>query len=178
MQVNRMRIALIGGSVATMSAAFTVRHAAVGPSKALLHQLNANPLAASYPYTRQGQQSRLFMGFLKDLFESSEAAPQEEILKAFQDPKATVIDVRSPGEITTQVDAKNWINTPGTPFNCPMLEKEADQLLPDKKAPVILYCASGKRSQKAAQILKDQDYQQVFNAGGIGGLNYLPIKAV
>jgi rhodanese-related sulfurtransferase len=118
------------------------------------------------------------MGFLGDLLQGPQLTPREEILKAFNNPKAIIVDVRSPGEIRTKVDAKKWINAPGTLLDCPMLANEAARLFPNKTTPIIVYCASGKRSHKAATILKEQGYQLVFNAGGIGDLNYLPITAV
>ena len=134
---NNKAILLLAGSAMTIhsSSAFVVR--GVGSHLISRGSTNTNGVA-SYV---NGQQNRLFMGgFLKDLFAAPQVASQDEILKAFQDPKATVIDVRSPAEITTKVDAQNWINAPGTPFNCPLLaEGEASKVLPDKAAPVILY---------------------------------------
>ena len=114
------------------------------------------------------------MGFLKDLFEAPDLASKTSVLEAFKNPKVVVIDARSEAEITTKVDAKNWINAPGSPFNNPTLQ-DSSNLLPDKNAPIIVYCASGKRSQKAADILKEQGYTSVFNAGGIGAIDYLPV---
>ena len=85
-----------------------------------------------------------------------------------------MVDVRSQSEIESngkvQVAQRAWLNAPGTPFGCPILHAQADQLLPDKNAPVILYCASGKRAQKAKLILEEQGYKQVLNAGGASNL--------
>jgi phage shock protein E len=115
-------------------------------------------------------------GFLSDLFEAPEIATSQEIKKAFANPKVVVVDVRSPAEITAKIDAKKWINAPGTPFNCPILSEQATSLIPDKSAPIILYCVSGKRAQKAANILREQGFENVLNAGGIAQLQFLPIK--
>jgi sulfur-carrier protein adenylyltransferase/sulfurtransferase len=48
------------------------------------------------------------------------------------------------------------------------LEMQARHLLPDKKAPVVLYCGSGVRSLLTAQTLKEMGYRDVRTlAGGI-----------
>jgi rhodanese-related sulfurtransferase len=118
------------------------------------------------------------MSFLKDLFSAPQFASQEDILRVFQDPKTVVIDARSPPEITTRVDATKWVNIPATPFACEALEKDAEKLVgKDKGTPVIVYCASGKRSQKAAETLMEQGYTNVYNAGGIGSIGYLPMRS-
>ena len=141
---------------------------------------NAHNQVAGYNLQRIKNQpfTILSMGFLSDLFEAPKVSPQSQISQAFLNPKTVVVDVRSPQEIISRVDAKNWINAPGTPFDCPLLRTQASTLLPDKSVPVIVYCASGKRSQKAADILTELGYQNVLNGGGIGQLAYLPIKLV
>lgn len=37
----------------------------------------------------------------------------------------------------------------------------------DRAAPVVVYCASGGRSQAAAQVMRQLGYQDVRNAGGL-----------
>jgi len=130
------------------------------------------------PHIIEKQQHRLFMGFLSDLFQPPKVSTQKEIIQAFKNPAAVAVDVRSPSEITSRIDAKNWINAPGSPFDCPILREQSATLLPDKSAPIIVYCASGKRSQKAVKILIELGYEDVHNGGGIGELSYLPIKTV
>lgn len=46
---------------------------------------------------------------------------------------------------------------------------EADEIIKDKDIPVYVYCHSGARSERAAQILKSLGYTDVTNAGGIAG---------
>lgn len=121
-------------------------------------------------------QRRLFMNIIRDIFGAPQIASPEEIKAAFRMPRAVAIDVRSPGEITRRVQTPRWINAPGTPLDCPDLSRRAEELLPDRTAPVIVYCASGKRAQKAVDILKERGYQNVWNAGGIASLeDHLPI---
>jgi molybdopterin/thiamine biosynthesis adenylyltransferase/rhodanese-related sulfurtransferase len=50
------------------------------------------------------------------------------------------------------------------------LEKEIGNLLPDKDVPVVVYCAGGIRSLKAAQVMQEKGYKNVFSmAKGIDG---------
>lgn len=162
---------LLTGMVMTSAWAFGLR-------KVILHGVAPPSRIVTTPtiYHQSSSSSTLLqMGFLKDMFEAPNVASKSRILKAFQSPNAVVIDARSEAEIQTKVDAKHWINAPGSPFNNPTLQQDGSKLLPDKTAPIIVYCASGKRSQKAADILIQQGYTNVFNAGGIGQIDYLPI---
>lgn len=47
------------------------------------------------------------------------------------------------------------------------LEREALSVLPDKNAPIFIYCRSGRRSVTAANILLKLGYTDVYNLGGI-----------
>ena len=47
------------------------------------------------------------------------------------------------------------------------IESGAAQALPDKDAPIYVYCRSGNRSVSASSILADLGYTQVFEFGGI-----------
>ena len=171
---------ILGGSLVAASmttSAFVVRQSAgtflrTSISPGTTQQVTFRSLhpIKNQPFTN------LSMGFLSDLFQAPKVSSQSQIIQAFRNPKTVVVDVRSPSEISSRVDARNWINAPGTPFDCPSLRTQASTLLPDKSAPVIVYCASGKRSQKAADILIELGYQNVLNGGGIGHLTYLPIK--
>jgi len=162
--------------VATMASGFVSSRTA---SSTLLRSALATPaFRTRSPHIIEKQEHRLFMGFLSDLFQPPKVSTQKEIIQAFKNPAAVAVDVRSPSEITSRIDVKNWINAPGSPFDCPILREQSATLLPDKSAPIIVYCASGKRSQKAVDILTDLGYEDVHNGGGIGELSYLPIKTV
>jgi adenylyltransferase/sulfurtransferase len=50
------------------------------------------------------------------------------------------------------------------------LDKEIESLLPDKDVPVVVYCAGGIRSLKAARVMQEKGYKNVFSmAKGIDG---------
>ena len=82
--------------------------------------------------------------------------------------EAVVVDVREPGEI-----AMSGI-VPGA-LTIPVREiaERADPQSPEHEpilkpeTPVILYCASGKRSEFAGKLLLDFGYAKVFNLGGL-----------
>jgi phage shock protein E len=73
---------------------------------------------------------------------------------------ATLIDVRSAGEFSGgHIDGA---------ANIPVdaLARRVSEIPKDK--PVVLYCQSGARSSRAAEMLKSQGYQSVHNLGGMG----------
>jgi len=50
------------------------------------------------------------------------------------------------------------------------LEEEMENLLPDKDVPIVVYCAGGIRSLKAAKVMQEKGYKNVFSmAKGING---------
>lgn len=83
--------------------------------------------------------------------------------KAFSDkmttlPNEQIVDVRTPGEFAKGAinDAVN-INYYDSDFG----KQAAAQL--DKSKPVMLYCAGGVRSAKAAKTLKNQGFTEVYD---------------
>ncbi len=51
-----------------------------------------------------------------------------------------------------------------------LLSGKVENLLPDKNAPVVVYCAGGIRSLAAAKVMKERGYSRVFSmAKGIDG---------
>lgn len=47
------------------------------------------------------------------------------------------------------------------------LEKQAEQILTDKEARILIYCRSGRRSEQAANILETLGYTNIYDFGGI-----------
>jgi rhodanese-related sulfurtransferase len=82
--------------------------------------------------------------------------------------EAVVIDVREPAEIMASGIVPGAINIPLAEFlartDPSSAEREAS-LEPEKT--VILYCASGKRSEFAGNKLLEFGYRTVFNLGGL-----------
>ena len=82
--------------------------------------------------------------------------------------EAVVVDVREPGEIAMSGIVPGALTIPMGEF-----AEKADPQSPGHEpalkvdSPVILYCASGKRSAAAGKFLLDHGYSKVFNLGGL-----------
>jgi len=89
-------------------------------------------------------------------------APAAEVLAKIK-AGARIIDVRTPGEFSGGAYRKAK--------NIPLadLPGRLGDLGPKDK-PIVLYCASGSRSSRAARILKKAGFTDIVNAGGLGGM--------
>ena len=97
-----------------------------------------------------------------------------DIKQALSNPETIVLDARRVDEIEAngyfQTDNCQWVHAPCTPDGaCPLLAVAANALLRDKTAPVVVYCASGKRASVAQSFLQELGYTTVLNAGGYPG---------
>ena len=108
-----------------------------------------------------------------------DVAPADAIRRALADPSVTLVDARSVGEIEqygyynnndSTPAAHRWVHAEATPQNAPLLQVAAAALLPDKEAPVVIYCASGIRATTCKNVLEQQGYTNVLNAGGLADL--------
>lgn len=90
-----------------------------------------------------------------------DAAHTEAMLKI--DSSVQLVDLRSPGELqeTGRIAGAKTIN-----FSAPEFQTQIAQL--DRDKPVILYCAAGGRSARAAAQLTKMGFKNVYNyAGGM-----------
>jgi rhodanese-related sulfurtransferase len=99
-----------------------------------------------------------------------------------QEHRAVVLDVRSQDEI--RVSGKfeygnntKWVQAACMPNDATELESSSEFLLPDKDAPVVVYCKSGRRASTAKQALEAQGYTNVLNAGGYDDVVSMGIAA-
>ncbi|PIV73169.1 MAG: sulfurtransferase [Rhodobacteraceae bacterium CG17_big_fil_post_rev_8_21_14_2_50_65_11] len=80
----------------------------------------------------------------------------------------TVIDVRDGAELRATGRAKGALHVP-----LATLRMKADPASPEQLPafrsgkPVVLYCASGARSQMAARMLRQMGLEEVYNLGGL-----------
>lgn len=84
------------------------------------------------------------------------------------DGSLTLIDIRDPMERQMSGMAKGALAIPLAAFQMkadPRSPEKDPALDPDK--PVALYCASGARSQMAAQAMLQMGYKEVYNLGGL-----------
>jgi len=82
------------------------------------------------------------------------------------DKDAILVDVRSPQEYK-----EGHLN--GS-INLPLydIEKDCKKILPNKENTIIIYCQSGNRSKRAIEILKKENYTNLYNiTGGIDNIN-------
>jgi len=107
-----------------------------------------------------------------------EVASPKDIHNALQHPDVTVIDARSVGELQQNGyfnspggSSRRWIHAEATKEEAPLLQVAAEALLPDKEAPVVVYCGSGIRATTCKKVLEQQGYKKVLNAGGLADLN-------
>lgn len=85
---------------------------------------------------------------------------QPAALAALKEPGAVLIDVRTPEEFASGT-------LPGaTPIPHEQIAQRIAALAPDKNAPIVLYCRSGRRSGIAQDRLLELGYSNVINAGG------------
>lgn len=93
--------------------------------------------------------------------------PKEAITKV-QAGEATLVDIRDMNELKMTGHASGALHIP-----LPVFRMQADPSSPEfNKAlsvdkPVILYCASGARSQMAGQMMLQMGFTEVYNLGGL-----------
>ena len=82
---------------------------------------------------------------------------QELNEKIYSDEDISVIEVRSPAELTRG-------KIPGS-INIPLdnFENEVEEKIKNKDEKICVYCLSGSRSAIACEILEDLGYKNVFN---------------
>ena len=78
--------------------------------------------------------------------------------------QAVLVDVRSPAEFASG-HVQGAVNLP-----LDRLASDALAVLPDKSAPLVLYCISGARSEMAAQWLRQAGYTLVTNGLSAGSV--------
>ena len=87
-----------------------------------------------------------------------------QLVKKFKNGKAYLIDVRTPEEYSSgHLKYSQNIDYKSTDFQNQIIKL-------NKEKPVYLYCRSGNRSGKAAEILKIQGFKKYYNIGGFEDL--------
>ena len=95
----------------------------------------------------------------------------EEAKKMMDAGGVTIVDVRTQEEY----DAGHIENAVLVP-NESITADAAPAALPDKKAVLLIYCRSGRRSKLAADKLTAQGYENVYDFGGINDWPYDVVK--
>ncbi len=83
------------------------------------------------------------------------------------EPNSLLLDVREEAEyITGHAQAALMFTL------AEINDETADELIPDKDTPLLIYCRSGRRSREAARILADLGYTRIYDMGGLIGWPY------
>ena len=90
----------------------------------------------------------------------------DEALKLVNEEQSIIIDVRTKEEYDSG-HIKGSINIPIDTIELEKLE----QVISSKENNIIVYCRSGNRSKKAAQLLVDLGYTNVYDLGSINNWN-------
>lgn len=88
--------------------------------------------------------------------------PVDAKLKREKDPNVVFVDVRKPEENVTGYVSGSINLTYGI-----ATQADYELVLPDKSTPIIVYCASGIRSAKAAALLVSWGYLNVYDMGKV-----------
>lgn len=95
-------------------------------------------------------------------------ASPEEIKMALSKEDTHVLDVRTLDEIsaTGRLQHVKWTQIDGTPSECPGLNAAPEKFVQNKDATVVIHCRSGRRANKAKEVLESHGYSNVMNGGG------------
>lgn len=164
MNINRVSLAFLAGAMSSG------RAVAFAPQRCMfLHR--AAPVAASAV-----REFSLFSSFLQDpsyttrqvSFGLAEKSALAEIAKK---KDAVFVDARSMEEI-----AEAALDRPFVHGNF-ILQGEVGhlrQILPNKNAPIIVFCKMGGRAKQVCETLEQNGYTNVSNAGGLADVDFLP----
>lgn len=75
--------------------------------------------------------------------------------------KVFLVDVRTPSEYAEKHIPKSLL----LPLD--RLEREVAEKIPDKAAPIFVYCLTGRRSASGANLLVKLGYSNVYNMGAM-----------
>lgn len=93
---------------------------------------------------------------------------KKDIEKISQESGVTFLDVRREDEVAEKALGRTFVNVPCATDDTSNLSQRAEELLPDKSAPIIIFCKSGRRAKAAKEALASMEYTKVYNAGGLG----------
>lgn len=94
----------------------------------------------------------------------------EEAKQLMDDQKVIIVDVRRKNEYD-EGHIENAVLLTDTD-----IKEQAEEVLPDKDAQILVYCRSGKRSEQASYDLVDLGYTSIYDFGGILSWEYDIVK--
>mmetsp|Transcript_7917 Transcript_7917/g.16944 ORF Transcript_7917/g.16944 Transcript_7917/m.16944 type:complete len:114 (-) Transcript_7917:244-585(-) len=98
----------------------------------------------------------------------------DQIKSALKHPEVIILDVRTKEELDeAPLASKPFKHASCHLDDCSELMSKAAELMPNKEAPIIVFCRSGRRAGKAKEMLEGMGYTKVLNAGGLGDIEGL-----
>jgi phage shock protein E len=88
-----------------------------------------------------------------------------------ENENVTILDVRTREEFD-EIRIAGTILIPDY-----VIRELAEALLPNKKATILVYCRTGRRSELASRALIEMGYQNVYDFGGIVDWEYETISS-
>ena len=82
-------------------------------------------------------------------------------------PRCVLLDVRTEDEYAVEHAAGAKL----MPLD-DIEDMDVEEILPDKTAPVLIYCRTGRRSALAAAKLFDLGYENLYDLGGLNSWPY------
>ncbi|WP_071674953.1 rhodanese-like domain-containing protein [Nioella nitratireducens] len=106
-------------------------------------------------------------GFFSSNSPSVAYDPAEAVRRAAAG-EITLVDIRDGAEVMASGKAKGALHVPLAALRM-KADPASPECLPEFRAgkPVVLYCASGGRSQMAARMLRQMGLNEVYNLGGL-----------
>ncbi len=106
-------------------------------------------------------------GFFSSNSPSVAFDPAEAVRRA-ETGDITLVDIRDGAEVKASGRAKGALHVPLTVIRM-KADPSSPECLPEFRSgkPVVLYCASGGRSQMAARMLRQMGLEEVYNLGGL-----------
>lgn len=91
----------------------------------------------------------------------SNISPEEAKKRLDSEKGIVLLDVRSEGEYKEKHIKGSRV------FPLETLENSVEAKIPDKNTTIFVYCNTGNKSRKAAELLTDKEYTNVYDLGGI-----------
>ena len=108
--------------------------------------------------------------FSRTLKKDAVILPQEALEMMEKTEQFVLLDVRTPSEYKqVRIEGARLIPVDE-------LDSRVAEELPDKNILILVYCHSGMRAERAAEMLKQMGYENVFSFGGIIKWPYATVK--
>ncbi|GFH56668.1 hypothetical protein CTEN210_13144 [Chaetoceros tenuissimus] len=115
------------------------------------------------------------MSTYEDRAEQLGFAPKDEIKSLSHSEEVVFLDVRGESEIEAEPLGGDFkiVYCPCSRTDATELVNKSSEILPDKSAPIVIFCRSGARAKTGKEALEAIGYTKIYNAGGVCDMDYL-----